>query len=163
MPAVPYLIKGGAQVGSALISQHGQSEAADKQAAAIEKGIALQEKMYEQDRADFAPYRGLGAGAVGNLAYLGGINLPEPAAPQAQQATMQQPKITLADLGSSGQGNMPWNKALQTSVSGVNQAFDAMNSGKLGPTIKVSKNGQTRVIPSQLLPKALQEGFQQVS
>lgn len=158
---VPMLVKGGTDVAGSMISSRAQGHAADKQAEAIEKGIALQEKMYNQDRADFAPYRALGGGAVGNLAYLSGINLPAESSPQQSQQPQQAP-LTLADIGSNGQGNMPWNTALQKSVSGVNQAFEAMNSGKLGPTTKVTKNGQTRVIPASLLPKALSDGYTQV-
>jgi len=155
------IISGGAALGSSAIASHGQSVAADKQAEAIEKGIALQKQMYEQDRADFGPYRALGSGAVGNLAYLSGIDMPAASSPQ-NPATEQQPKVNLAELGTDPNATMPWNTALQKSAAGVNQAYDAMNSGKLGPTIKVSKNGQTRVIPASLLPKALQSGYQQV-
>lgn len=154
------LASAGANVGGAAIASRGQSKAADKQAEAIEKGIALQEKMYNQDRADFAPYRGLGAGAVGNLAYLSGINLPSE---ETKPEMPTQKPLTLADIGSHTDAQMPWNRVLNKSVAGVNQAFDAMNSGKLGPTITVSKNGQSRVIPASLLPKALQEGYAQVS
>ena len=153
MKFLPEIIKGGFDIGGALIGANAQGKAADKQAEAIEKGIALQEKMYNQDRADFAPYRGLGAGTVGNLAYLGGITLPPPEAPPAQ------PPMSLADIGSHATGQMPWNTALQQSLGAVNQAEQAYQ----GPKVKVEYQGQTREIPATLLPRALAQGGRQVS
>lgn len=164
MPAIPYIIMGGAQVISSKINSDAQGKAADAQAAAIEKGIALQEKMYEQDRADLAGYRGLGNAAVGNLAYLGGINLPAadagPSGPTPSANPV--PPITLSSLGASETAHTPWNNALRESVGKVNYAMDQMNQGKLGPTTKVTKNGVTRVIPTSLLAKARADGYQEV-
>jgi len=50
-------------------------KAADVQEAASDKSLALVKEMYEQDRADRAPYRALGRGAVGGLGHLAGVNL----------------------------------------------------------------------------------------
>lgn len=164
MPAVPYLIAGGAQVAGSVINSKAQGDAADKSAEAIEKGIALQDKMYTQDRADAAPYRGLGAGAVGNLAYLGGITMPQEQAPSGPTPSpYQTPKLTLANIGANPSGNSPTTQVLQTSINGVNQANDQMNQGQLGPTTRVTKNGVTRTIPTSLLPKARSEGYQEVA
>lgn len=164
MPAIPYIIMGGAQVISSKINSDAQGKAADAQAAAIEKGIALQKQMYEQDRADLAGYRGLGNAAVGSLAYLGGINLPAadagPAAPTPSANPV--PQMTLSNLGLNPNTNGPATKTIQQSVNNVNYAMDQMNQGKLGPTTKVTKNGVTRVIPTSLLAKARADGYQEV-
>jgi len=50
-------------------------KAADAQEAASDKSLALVKEMYEQDRADRAPYRALGRVAVGGLSHLAGVNL----------------------------------------------------------------------------------------
>ena len=160
--AIPYLIKGGFDLLSAKMGADAQSKSADKQAEAIEKGIDLQKQMYEQDRADLSGYRALGNGAIGNLAYLWGINLPPPdAAPAANPNAV--PPLTLSNIGADPNGNSPSTHVLQTSMNGVNQANAAMNSGQLGPTTKVTKNGVTRVIPTSLLGKARSEGYQEVA
>lgn len=160
MPAVPYIIQGGAQVVGAKIAADAQGKSADKQAEAIQKGIDLQGRMYDQDRADAAPYRGLGAGAVGNLAYLGGINLPPAEATPAANPNAV-PKMTLSTLGAPS--NALYSQPLQQTVDKVNYANDQMNSGKLGPTTKVTKNGVTRVIPKSLLDQARASGYQEVA
>lgn len=155
------IITAGAQVGSSAINSRAQGQAADKQAEAIEKGIDLQKQMYEQDRADFAPYRALGGGAVSNLAYLSGINLPaESSTPKNPNAVEPMPKITLSNLGAPS--DAMYSKPLQTSINNVNYANEQVASGKFGPTIKVTKGGQTRIIPATLLPDALKYGYTQV-
>lgn len=126
---LPYVIGGAAQVGGAAIAAHGNTEAAKIQAAAYEKALAQEKEIYEQQRKDLEPYRGLGSGAVGNLAYLGGINLP-PTEAQTPPATatppvMQAPKPETSAL--PGRGNItvgrlaPWANSPKFQGAAMNQ------------------------------------------
>lgn len=63
---------GASLIGSAL-SGDASSSAADQQSAAADKSIALQTRMYNQNRADLAPWRTTGAGALSKLSDLLGI------------------------------------------------------------------------------------------
>lgn len=94
---LPSVIAGGASVYGASKAAGAAEKGAETEAKAIEKGIDLEREMYRQDRKDLEPYRGLGSGAVGNLAYLSGITLPPPeAAIQASQAAAPAQMVTAA-------------------------------------------------------------------
>jgi hypothetical protein len=56
-----------AGIGSALIQSGAASDAANKQSAAADKANSLQEKMYNQNRADNEPWRQAGIGALSDL------------------------------------------------------------------------------------------------
>lgn len=159
MSAIPFIIQAGAQIGSSAINSRAQGQAADKQAEAIEKGIALQQQMYEQDRADFAPYRALGSGAVGNLAYLSGIDLPATSSPTpAPTPTPTTTPMTLQSLGQPPRAPGA-TRAFNTVAANLNTAEQQYQ----GPKVKVEYLGQVREIPAILLPRALQQGGKQVS
>lgn len=166
MPAIPYIIMAGAQIGSSAINARAQGKAADKQAEAIEKGIALQKEMYEQDRADFAPYRGLGGGAVGNLAYLSGINLPAESKPDPTAPLTK--AQTLSSLGLPQQITVPGplgpklTQKFDEKLNTVTQKFNDARQASGGQTARVSRQGRTIEIPTTLLPKALSDGWAQV-
>ena len=53
-------ITGGASIASGLIGSRASKKAAEQQAAAIREAAATQERMYQQGRADLAPYREIG-------------------------------------------------------------------------------------------------------
>lgn len=147
MPAIPYIIMGGAQVVGNVIASKGQTKAAETANKGIEKGVELQREMYQQDRADLAPYRNLGGGAVGNLAYLAGI------APTAAPATTAPPTTMLSSLGAP-HGTNPHNDPV------VGHAMPRPGV----QMVKVrSPSGQIGDVPAHLLPKALQAGGTQVS
>lgn len=169
---LPALISGGAAVGGAAISARGQSTAADKQAEAIQKGIDLQEKMYHQDRADLAPYRELGGGAVGNLAYGMGIPKPAPAStpPVLPQSTVkgltfpgapQVPAGTLSTLQTLGSPGSSMNKLGQHMLGKVATAQQMVNDkfGGPGATVKVkAPNGFIYLMPPDQVAAATAKG-----
>lgn len=161
---VAAIIGGGAAVGSAAIASRGQSKAADKQAEAIEKGIALQREMYQQDRADMAPYRGLGGGAIGNLAYLSGINLPAEAKPADPAAPLTKDQ-TLASLGLPPTLGLPqgmMTNKVNAKTDEITRRFNDARAASGGQTVRISRQGRTIEVPSTLLPKALSDGWSQV-
>lgn len=57
----------GTQIGSALLGQNATNKAADAQTQATTAALAQQQAMYDQTRADQAPWRNAGAGAIGQL------------------------------------------------------------------------------------------------
>ena len=54
------LIMGGSSIASGLIGSRASKKAAEQQASAIREAAAIQERMYQQQRADLAPYRDIG-------------------------------------------------------------------------------------------------------
>jgi hypothetical protein len=69
---VPAASAGSGVVGS-LIERSAANKATDAQTEAADKSLALTEKMYEQDRADYAPYRNIGAYSLSQLGHLTGM------------------------------------------------------------------------------------------
>lgn len=53
-------IMGGSSIASGLIGSRASKKAAEQQAAAIRQAAEIQERMYQQQRADLAPYRDIG-------------------------------------------------------------------------------------------------------
>jgi hypothetical protein len=153
---------GGAVAGGAIAS-HGNTEAAKTQAQATQAGIDELKREYDLQRSDLAPYRGVGAGAVGNLAYLGGITMPSSTTPQIGTPTNPL-QTTPASLGTLGvpSGSLFAANASQPAVNAYNQLQQRAATGQMGPTTHVSKNGQTILLPTSLLPQALQSGWVQV-
>jgi len=70
-----------------LLGSRSAKKAAKQQQEAAQQGLAAQKEMYEQSRADLAPYRGTGAAANSRLSYLLGLEGGgNPAVAQAQSA-----------------------------------------------------------------------------
>lgn len=67
------LIGAGAGLGGAAIAAHASGKAADQQSEASDKALALQQQMYQQNRADTAPWRQTGGKAVQTLGALMGL------------------------------------------------------------------------------------------
>lgn len=57
----------GGQLGGAYLASQANQQAAQQQAAALAQSANLQRDMYNQTRADLAPWRSAGAGALGQL------------------------------------------------------------------------------------------------
>lgn len=108
---LPSIIGAGASLGGTAIASHANTEAAKIAAEQADKALAIQQQQYALQRQDTAPYRALGQGAVGNLGYLSGIDLPQSkidelsstvpntAPPPLPNASTPPPSSTLASLG----------------------------------------------------------------
>jgi len=70
---LPAIISAGSAVGGALINKSANDNATKAQSDAADKAVALTQQMYEQDRADMAPYRNIGAYSLGQLGHLTGM------------------------------------------------------------------------------------------
>lgn len=70
------LISGVSNIFGANAQASANVDAAKIQAAEYDKALAQAKAIYDQQQQNLAPYRGLGAGAVGNLAYGLGITMP---------------------------------------------------------------------------------------
>lgn len=81
------LIPAVAAVGSAVISAHGASSAANAQKDAANTAAATQLQMYNQTRSDLLPYMTTGTSALGQLANLWGIGPGGNGTPNAAAAT----------------------------------------------------------------------------
>lgn len=75
MPAavIGGIIAAGGALGSAAIVSHSAGKAADQQAAAGEKALALQRDIYNQQQLNEAPWRNTGAAAITTLGGLLGL------------------------------------------------------------------------------------------
>lgn len=81
---LPTIISAGAGVGGSYLAARGQSQAAKTEAESADKALQVQQQMYQQQRADFGPYRSAGQGAVQALARgLGVENYPDTTIPGA--------------------------------------------------------------------------------
>ncbi len=84
---LPAIIAGGSAIGGALIGKSASDNATEAESDAADKAVALTKDMYEQDRADYAPYRNLGAFSVGELGSL--VGMPKDFGTQAVDAATQ--------------------------------------------------------------------------
>lgn len=102
------IIGGGAAVAGSAISAHGAGKAADKQSDSADKALAVAKEQYDLERADNAPYRALGLGALGQLQT--GMGYPTPA-PQASQTAQTATSATPAPYvvpGAQGSNGKPF-------------------------------------------------------
>lgn len=83
MPVAAVL--GAAVIGGATSIISG-NKAANAQKDAAAQSVAEQRRQYDQTRADQAPWRDVGTGALGKLSSLYGINQQAPTTPEAQSA-----------------------------------------------------------------------------
>lgn len=177
MPAiVAAAIGGGVAIYGAHKAASSQEKAAEVANQGIEKGIALQKEMYEQDRADMAPYRAIGAGGLGNLAYLGGITIPAPSssAPGAlsslavpSETAVSRPVPNRTPIAPEVLTNMgDRSRAIEAGTAGPtrtpvrSQVFDNLLAAGM---VRVrSPRGTIGVIPASMLPHALAAGGTEV-
>lgn len=114
------LIGAGTAIGSAAIQAHSNSEAVKAEQEAADKALALQERMFNQRRADEAGFRQISTGALGLLGQGMGIDMTPPVPeqpPQTSQAAATNAMNgatagTLAQMGPPPQMSMPTNPAL---------------------------------------------------
>jgi hypothetical protein len=156
---LPSIIGGGAAVGGAAIQAGAQTKAAEIQAQTQAAALAQAKAIYEQQRADEAPYRGLGAGAVGNLQYLSGIT-PPPSATTGATDTPSSGYFTQGGVYMPARTQPSGTPSEGTAVprSGSTLA----DVGTEPTTVVVGSDGTPRRIPTRQLPQAVQAGYRQV-
>lgn len=86
---------------SGLFSSNASSDAADAQSQASGNATAAQLQMYNQSRADLAPYRAAGTAANNQLSYLLGLTVPTSSSNQGFTNT--------SSGGTGASGNLPGN------------------------------------------------------
>lgn len=152
--AAPALFTAGATVasglGGALIGSHSAGNAANIQATAAQKALDVQKQIYDQQRADRAPYLAASTGALGSLGQL--AQKPQYMAMPAQR------------LGASS----PTAPAMPSSLGQLGQAPPMAAAPDNGApagmvTVQDPQSGQQMHIPQQNLQTALSRGLKQVS
>lgn len=77
--AIPLIAAGvgaAGAIGSSIISGNAQKKAANAQTQSNDAALALQRDEFNQQRADYAPWRDVGQGALQQLAQIHGITVP---------------------------------------------------------------------------------------
>lgn len=94
------LIPAAAGIGSALIGSQASNRATDAQTAGNAEALALQRQMYDQNRADLAPYREAGTSALSTLA--GEANRPFTETPGYQFRFDEGQRAVNSSMGAQG-------------------------------------------------------------
>jgi len=133
----PALLATGASIFTGDLASSAAKDAAKTQAAAVDRGLEVNRAMYDQSRADLAPYLSLGAGTMGNLGRMVGVT---PAAPGALGAPGVAPAPGAGVAGGTvgqlaGTGN-PWQTAAALKAAPrERQAVTASGYGAGGGTV----------------------------
>lgn len=166
------LIAGAATQGLGAILQHkAAGKASDQQQASGREALALQQQMYDQTRADLAPYRTAGGqGLTALSAYLGLPSAPAGAAPSAAAAPAGPAALPRAPGGapvgpagltfqeSWAQARMPHPGAPRTSAASVYHT----PAGTSGQVVLRSPTGQTQAVPADQVDYYLARGATRV-
>jgi len=78
MPAIPALIGAGASLIGGAISSSAAGSAADKQKATADQALALQKQIYDEQKAQRAPYVAQGATSLAKLGQIAGNAQQQP-------------------------------------------------------------------------------------
>lgn len=174
-------IAGGTSIVGAKMASGANKDAAKTQAASDKEALALQERMYQQDRSDLgqtredlAPFRALGGGAAGLLGQGLGINMTPPeskAGPWAQTSgsiakpmASLMPQITPNEAMVADRMNVdnPAGKfADLQAMRGLPQAAAQQNS-QSGYVQILAPNGKVGNVPASMVDKAIAMGGRRV-
>jgi hypothetical protein len=131
---------GGATLVGGLLASNASKNAADTQSQSTQYAADLQNKQYEQTRADLAPYRQAGTASLAKLSYLLGLNSgpgSQPVGAASAQTTMSAPvtrQPTAAEVFARQQQGMPWEQAVgPITVSGPVQTTIPGSPGTTAP------------------------------
>jgi hypothetical protein len=178
MPAVPFIIMGGASIVGSYIAAKGNKDAAKTQAASDDKALGQAKEIYQTQRSDQSPFRESGYGALDALNFglgLPAVTRPDPRAPTGTPAPYVVP-------GAKDKNGNPFPGAgMPDSYGDVGnapiQSFPVNNNlGKLGmPSIMQdrrpaansmvrvqSPSGSIGLVPQSMLQQALDAGGKQV-
>lgn len=128
------LIGSGALLGGAAMQSNAAGDAAKLQADAIQKAIDLQREMWQTQRSDLAPYRGIGQGSAAKAGYLLGIPGFEagPTEYLAQSRAQNPVPTNLAGL-TPGTNQQPPSGSGMPPVSYNTQPFTRESDNNAGP------------------------------
>lgn len=158
MSWVATAVVGGAVIGGAT-SLIGADKAADASKDATALSVAEQRRQYDQSRADFAPYREVGSGALTSLADIYGVarpsidaQLPRPGGTQSMgQPLSSKAVMNIVDEVTRNPGNYTTPAQLQALYrrypGGEQQIYDALANAQAGP-FKVGAPGTTGTAPA---------------
>lgn len=142
----------GASVVSGLMSSKSQSKAAgkaaDASAAASQQAIAAQREMYDQIRADNAPWRNTGEASLNKLAHLMGLS-----GSVSSLASKQSANLDGKSLVDTAGGDFRPNQELYNSNAGYKTAYDAVykaNMDKYGVAPNLSRKSNADSFESQI-------------
>lgn len=175
-------LSAGGQAAGAAMNSSASKSAAKTQAASDKEALALQERMYQQDRSDLgqtredlAPFRALGGGAAGLLGQGLGVNMTPPeskAGPWAQTSgsiakpmSSLMPQVTPNEAMVADRMNVdnPAGKIADLqAMRGLPQAAAQQNS-QSGYVQILAPNGKVGNVPASMVDKAIAMGGRRVS
>ncbi len=121
MPAIPFIIMGGASVVGSYLQSRGNKKAAEIQAGSDQKALDQAKTIYDTQRQDESPYRQSGSGALNNLNY--GLGIPQLAPQTGEPNTPGGPQMPMVRMKAPN-GNI-------YSVPGTQAAEARANGGQL--------------------------------
>ncbi len=168
MPAIPFIIAGGASVVGNYLAAKGNKDAAKTAAASDDKALAQAKEIYTQQRADERPYAQSGYGALDALNV--GLGLPAvshvaqgPGTPGAS-TFMPEPYVVPGARGPDGKQLPGAGQPDPYGVPGQPPVGSLAQLGQpQGGMVSVrSPQGQVGLIPASQLQRALSMGGTQV-
>ncbi len=141
-----------ANLGGNLLQSRQVNNAVNAQTDAANRALDLQGNIYQQQRADLAPYRGLGSGAAGMLAQ--GVGLPP-----AQDTTIpafQQPQMAQRSPNGPQQ---PIPAANYTGQQAVPRSLGSLGGGGMDGLVNmVTPDGRPARVPQGMVQQAIAAG-----
>jgi hypothetical protein len=171
---LPYIIGGGVNLIAAKMQANAANKATDAQTASSDKAAQVLKEMYEQERADLAPYRAIGLGGLGQLSAGMGYTIdPKTFDPTQASAPPKNPAPYVVPGAKDASGNpfpgastgpqeVPTPKATPMGRNGLSSVGAlSTGSGPTGPsgTITVmAPNGEVRACTPEVAERALAAG-----
>lgn len=155
--AGPALLAGGA----ALLGNDAETEAAKEAVASQERAtneaLALQDRMYQQSRADLSPYMGYSSGAMSNLGAMVGLPAPTNPAAAAPSARPMGSSIGSVALGAAQRrapttatAKEPHTKARVATASAYRPSSIGASSGRLIRMVSPDGRSERFVDPAEV-------------
>lgn len=162
---LPYVIGAGTSIAGNVIASRGNTEAARIQAESADKALALQKELYDTQRADLAPYRELGLGAIGQLRHGMGYGV-NPASQGEQPEGWEAPvgignPINRGTTASTDPGVGNLSRGQEMPMSGPTQGLAGLGSTPTAPgglVTVMAPDGETRALEPEMAERAIQAG-----
>lgn len=160
MPAIAIAAGIGAvgSIASAAIQSRAAGRAADTQENAANNALGLQRDIYNQTRADLAPYRDAGASAVGTLSGLMGLPMASSSGPMASTSGGVQPQRAPRQLPPGFDVNKPILPFGQSLADLAPRAAEAHQQNQSSYVRMRAPNGEEDDVPPQFVDEFLGRG-----